>query len=104
MATLCILADRAGLAGGGAEAIAYEHGRGFARRGWRVVLVRASPRGAPSISEDGMEIRELCSAYPRSLRYYVNLWTPQIIPSLRRLLAEVAPDVVHAHNIHLDLS
>ncbi len=105
MPTLCVLADRASRELGGAEVIAYEHARGFAKRGWRVVLVRASGEGvAGAVHEEGMTVYELYAHYPRVLRHYVNLYNPQTISHLRRIFAEHQPDIVHAHNLHLDLS
>ncbi|MBI2624425.1 glycosyltransferase family 4 protein [Candidatus Parcubacteria bacterium] len=105
MPTLCLLADRASRELGGAAAIAHEHARGLAGRGWRVILIRASREGAPEpMRVDGFVIHELRSRYPQSLRYYFNLYNYQTIPHLKRLLAEYRPDIVHAHNIHLDLS
>ncbi|NJL93202.1 MAG: glycosyltransferase family 4 protein [Anaerolineae bacterium] len=49
--------------------------------------------------------RSTCTAaiLPR-WRAWVSLYNPQVLPPLRRALLDFQPDVVHAHNVHADLS
>jgi len=52
----------------------------------------------------GITVFPLHPGYPGRWRAWLSLYNPQTIGPLRQILEQFQPDVVHAHNIHLNLS
>ncbi len=89
---------------GGAGRVAWQLARGLQTAGHDVHVVAAT-RGAPFEEvRDNIPTYHLHSAYPRRFVAYLSLYNPQTIEPLRRLYKRLKPDVVNAHNIHVDLS
>ena len=53
---------------------------------------------------NGMTVWSIYSNYNLFWRPYISLYNYQIVSSLKKILNELKPDVVHAHNIHIYLS
>lgn len=89
---------------GGAGIIAYRIAKQFIELGHSVSVVCAGTVQSVAGSQSGMSVHCLRSHYPDRLRAYLSLYNPQIVPPLKRILAQINPDVVFAHNIHQHLS
>jgi glycosyltransferase involved in cell wall biosynthesis len=96
---------------GGAEIMVEGLARQLRARGWRVSIITTGSSDS-RIAVDGITIHRLRvpniywlkDVRPRSLAAkltwrLVNLWNPLLRSTLTRLLRELAPDVVHTHNI-----
>ncbi len=57
-----------------------------------------------SFHEDGMRIERIYSDYTPRWRSWLSLCNPATVGQVKKVLAEVKPDVVHAHNVHYHLS
>lgn len=57
-----------------------------------------------SCFQDGFKVYRIYSQYHRRWRAYFSLYNPQTVNKVSKIIAEVKPDVVHAHNIHYHLS
>jgi glycosyltransferase involved in cell wall biosynthesis len=93
--------------GGGAGLTAFEHARMLALGGHEVSLVTTSDRQAEPLREElraGLRIFTLRSRYPEALRSWFCLYNPLVAATVRRLLARLRPEIVHAHNLHKHLS
>jgi glycosyltransferase involved in cell wall biosynthesis len=92
---------------GGEERSVEALSRHLASRGHDVTIATLRIGGAPAREDvDGVHIRRLESLFGRfsgafedpERRHLPPLPDPQVTAGLRRVLAEVGPDVVHAHN------
>lgn len=89
---------------GGAGKVAWMLAGGLREAGHEVHIVAATP-GAPfEETREGIPTYHLHSQYRQRFIAYYALYNPQTIPHLRRLYAQIQPDVVNAHNVHIDLS
>lgn len=52
----------------------------------------------------GLKIFRIYANYHERWRAYLSLYNPQTVNKVRKLIKEINPDVVHAHNIHYYLS
>jgi glycosyltransferase involved in cell wall biosynthesis len=91
---------------GGAGIIAGSLARELAKRGHEVLVITSVQDSAlvGSSQEEGMRIERLYSDYPQRWRSWRSLYNPSTVKHIRRLLAEMDPEVVHAHNVHYHLS
>lgn len=91
---------------GGAGMVVAALARALARRGHTVTVITAvqDPMLAGSFREDGLRIERIYSDYAQRWRSWRSLYNPATVPAVRRILAEVRPDIVHAHNLHYHLS
>jgi glycosyltransferase involved in cell wall biosynthesis len=91
---------------GGAGIIAFEQAKEFVKRGHQVSVITTVQEKnlAQRISQDGFDIYQIYSKYPERWRAYVSLYNPQTVSSIKNILKELKPDVIHAHNIHQHIS
>jgi len=92
---------------GGAGLTAFEQARVLAARGHQVTVISTSDRQAEPQREEhraGLRIFSLRSRYPERLRSWFCLYNPLVAATVRRLLARLRPEIVHAHNLHKHLS
>ena len=88
---------------GGAGAIATSDAQALAQAGYAVTVITTvqDKSLAGSFTEDGMRIERLyASPYNMRWRAYRSLHNPETVPHVQRILAEVKPEIVHAHNVH----
>ncbi len=55
-------------------------------------------------NENGINIYSIYSKYNLFWRAYRSLYNPQTIKHVVKIIEEIKPDIVHAHNIHTYLS
>jgi len=53
---------------------------------------------------DGIEIYSIYTNYHERWRAWLSLYNPQTILKVKKLLKDLKPDIVHAHNLHYYLS
>lgn len=93
---------------GGAEVVAASLCREYVWMGHSVTVV-TTMGDAGTVREleeedDGVRVIRVASRYHERWRAYVSLFNPGPVRAVRRVLAEVRPDAVHAHNVHAHLS
>jgi glycosyltransferase involved in cell wall biosynthesis len=89
---------------GGAGKVAWALAGGLRATGHDVHLIAATT-GAPFEQvREGIPTYHLHSSYPERWRGWLALYNPQTVGQIRRLLEQLRPDVVNAHNIHAELS
>ncbi len=89
---------------GGAGRVAWQLGQGFVAAGQRVTFITSSPGPSRTEKRDGFTVHVLHSRYAERWRAWFGLFNPQTVWPLNRLLRQLRPDVVHAHNVHGHLS
>lgn len=91
---------------GGAGIVAFEQARELVRIGHKVVVITTTQdmNDVSQVVFEGMVVHRLYANYHERFRAYRSLYNPQTIPGVRKILREVRPDIVHAHNIHYFLS
>lgn len=89
---------------GGGGKIAWELAKGLRHAGHDVHLI-ATTRGAYFEElRDGIPTYHIHSDYRYRYNAYIGLYNPQTLPHLRRLYAQIKPDVLNAANVHIHLS
>ncbi|MCS6835947.1 MAG: glycosyltransferase family 4 protein [Anaerolineae bacterium] len=89
---------------GGAGEVAWRLALGLHQAGHEVAVVAATPGPGFEDERQGVLTCHLHSAYPERWRAYVSLANPQTLRPFAALLRRLRPQIVHAHNIHADLS
>ena len=91
---------------GGAAIAAYDIANAVFKKGHKVFAITASQdRSCAGESYvGGIKIFTLFSKYPVFLRHYLSVWNPFLAGKIKKILEEVKPDIVHAHNIHTHIS
>lgn len=91
---------------GGGGVVAFRLAREFARMGHEVTAITTVQDRAHAGSEilAGIKVHRLYSAYHPRWRAYRSLYNKAVAHDVKRLLRELAPDIVHAHNVHTHLS
>ena len=91
---------------GGAGIVAAALARQLAKQGHELIVVTAvqDKKYEGSFYEDGMRIERICSHYAQRWRSWRSLYNLSTVPAIRRIIFEVRPDIVHAHNVHYHLS
>ena len=89
---------------GGAEAVVWRLAKGLLAAGQDVHVVAATACPPFEDLREGIATTHLHAAYPERFRAWLSLWNPQTAGAFRKLLEQLKPDVVNAHNIHRLLS
>ena len=91
---------------GGAGLSTYDLAAGLQRAGHTVTVITTcrSPGEAGQSEYHGLTIFRVLSAYPSRWRAYVSINNRSVVRKMERLLGDLRPDIVHAHNIHEHLS
>jgi len=56
------------------------------------------------IDYQGLKIFRIYSKYHERWRAYLSLYNPQTVEKIQKLIKQIKPDIIHAHNIHYYLS
>lgn len=89
---------------GGAGKIVWRLAQGLHHLGHQVSIITATSDSEHHTLQDGIPVYYLHSRYHDRWRGWLSLYNPQTVGRVRRLLQQLAPDVVNAHNLHTDLS
>jgi len=91
---------------GGAATVSATLAGELFRRGHQVTIITTTRDALKAgVSEwEGITVHRIFSAYHPRWRAYVSLHNRQVMPTLKFLLRNLHPDVVHVHNVHQYLS
>ncbi|MDO8589680.1 MAG: glycosyltransferase family 4 protein [bacterium] len=91
---------------GGAGIVAYDFAIAMKRMGHEIyVITTCRNRDEAGVSEyHGIKVWKITSNYSTRWRSYLGLYNPPVVRQVAKLLKNIKPDVVHAHNIHFYLS
>ncbi len=89
---------------GGAGKIAWAYALGYAEAGHQVSILTTTSDATYQTARAGLALSAIHAAYPARWRAWLSLYNPQTVPSVRRLLDDLRPDAIHAHNVHTGLS
>ena len=91
---------------GGAEYIASLFAKEYKTCGHEVfVITTVQHKNTRRIEEHGgIKIYSVYTKLPERLRPWCSFYNPQVLPAVKKILAEQKPAVIHAHNIHNHLS
>lgn len=56
------------------------------------------------IESNGLKVCRIYSNYHPRWQAYLSLYNPQTVSKVKKIIKEIKPDIVHAHNIHYHLS
>ena len=101
---ITILSDFFGF--GGAQGIAMMLAKKLKELGHDVSVITTTQKehSEGKSNSDGIGIYRVYSDYNLFWRPYLSLYNPQTVKHIAKIIEEVKPDVVHAHNIHIHLS
>jgi glycosyltransferase involved in cell wall biosynthesis len=89
---------------GGGGKIPWLLALGLRDLGHEVVIISSTPDASYEEVRQAIPIHYLHSAYPARWRAWLSLHNPATVGAVKRLLEQLQPDVVNAHNIHTHLS
>jgi len=92
---------------GGAGIITYNLAKGLLNAGHELFVVttiqdKTLKRGWKDL--EGMKVYDLYNDYDGRFAPYVSLYNPKPLSVIEKIIREVKPDVIHAHNIHNNIS
>jgi glycosyltransferase involved in cell wall biosynthesis len=91
---------------GGAGIVAHELAVGLSKIGHEIFVITTtrnkSEEGKSSL--DGLKIFKIYGRYNPRWQSWLGTYNPFVVSRFRKIIKEVCPDVVHAHNIHYYLS
>ncbi len=91
---------------GGAGVMAHRLSKEFVKQG-HVVRVLSTVKDRNHVGMhtiDGMQVEFVHSYYHPRWRSYISLFNPFLFFKVRKTIKEYQPDIVHAHNIHYNIS
>lgn len=91
---------------GGASEIAFDMARGLAKRGEDILFFTTTrnrkEEGEEKIS--GFRVKKIFSNYDEKWRAYFGVYNFFVLRELKKILKDFKPEIVHAHNIHKNIS
>ena len=88
---------------GGAGRIAWQLGQGLIAAGQQVTFITSTPGPTRFETRNGIPVHLIHSRYAQRWQAWFGLFNPQTARPLNRLLRQLKPDVVNAHNVHQHL-
>ncbi len=91
---------------GGAGIVAYMQAKELSRRGHSVSVVTTfQDKGVDEkMDVEGLTVYRIRTNYSMFFRAYIGLYNPTVVFKVKKILGDICPDVVHAHNVHQFLS
>lgn len=91
---------------GGAELIAFYYAKAMKDKGHQISVITAVQDRAleGEFEYEGLKIFRIYSKYHPRFQAYLSLYNPYTVSKVRKIIQDIKPDVVHAHNIHYHLS
>jgi len=90
----------------GAALIAYRTAKELSSRGHQVTIITtvddANSTGWTEV--EGMKVFRVYSKFPEWLKFYITIYNCQVSGKVKKVLAEIKPDICHFHNVHRILS
>src|SRR3989338_9935720 len=87
---------------GGAGVVAYSLAKTINNLGHEVHVISTTQdkNEEGGLAQDGLKIYKIYSQYHRRWRAYLSLYNPQTVKKVKKIINDIKPDVVHAHNVH----
>jgi len=91
---------------GGAEVVAFNLANGFQKLGNQVYIITTvrEKSKAGQFDYQGLKVFRIYSDYYKHWQAYLSLYNIQIVSQVKKIIKQIRPDIVHAHNIHYYLS
>ena len=91
---------------GGAGKAAYDLAKAIKESGHDVYVISTTQDRSKEDNyvQDGLKIYRIYSRYHRRWRAYLSLYNPWIVKKEGKIIFDIKPDIVYAHNIHQHLS
>ncbi len=91
---------------GGAEVIAFNLANSFKELGNHVYIITTvcDKSKAGEFNYQGLKVFRIYANYNERWRVYLSLYNPQTVSRVKKIIKQIRPDVVHAHNIHKYIS
>ena len=91
---------------GGAGIVTYDLARALNKQGHRVFVITTvqtkSEQG--KIDFERLEVFRIYTDYHERWRAWLGLYNPRTVSGVKKIIREIKPDIIHAHNIHSHLS
>ena len=86
--------------------MAYDFAAALLKKGHEIfVITTTEDISSEWVKEfDGIKVFTVYSKYPVFFRHYFSIWNPLVAGKVKKILNEIKPDIVHAHNIHTHIS
>lgn len=91
---------------GGAGIVAYNLIKELKKQGHDIFIITTIQKksGHEKIKFENLEIFQIYTKYHERWRAWISLYNPRTIFNVKKIIKEVQPDIIHAHNIHRYLS
>lgn len=91
---------------GGAGIVAFNLAKGLKKKGHDIFVITTVRKksGEGNIKFKGLYVFRIYANYHQRWQAYLSLYNLQTVSKVKKLIKEMKPDIVHAHNIHYYLS
>lgn len=91
---------------GGAGISTFNLSQGLVKAGHQVSVITTCQKKAEqgNFESDGMKVLKIFANFHERWEAYLGLYNPQTVGRFKKIIKEINPDIVHAHNIHSFLS
>lgn len=91
---------------GGAGVVAFNLAKALQKKGHNVFVITTTPKKNQEIEKEylGLKIYQIYSNYHERWSAYLSLYNPKTIKEVKKIIKQINPDIVHAHNVHYHLS
>lgn len=91
---------------GGSGVVAYNLARGLKNKGHDifVITVVRDKLNQGEINPGSLKVFRIYADYHQRWQAWLSLYNPQTTSKVKRIIREIKPDIIHAHNIHQYLS
>lgn len=91
---------------GGAGVVAYNLAKGLQKRGHELFVITTVRKKTKEekIKFEGLNIFKIYASYHERWRSWLGLYNPQTVGKVEKIIKEIKPEIIHAHNIHSYLS
>jgi glycosyltransferase involved in cell wall biosynthesis len=89
---------------GGAGIIAWHVACAFRDAGHDVHVITTTADETRHFTQDDIPVIAIHARYPMRWRGWLSLYNPQVMRPFKDALKQIRPDVVNAHNVHMNLS
>lgn len=91
---------------GGAARVVFSLAKKMKEVGYDVSVITSvrNDRETGFSEENGIKVFGIHSQYHERWRAWLSIYNPQTVKNVDKILSDIKPDVVHAHNIHYHLS
>lgn len=91
---------------GGAASVTYDLAHGLQDKGHDVfvITVALDKSNQGKINPNGLRVFRIYASYHQRWQAWLGLYNPRAVLRVKKIIKEIKPDIVHAHNIHHKLS